>query len=309
MANAPFPITPELIAIAVAYKNAAMIANEVLPYVPVGKEEFKYQSYPKAEAFTIPDTKVGRKGKPNEVDFSATEQTASTSDQGLDDPIPSSDILNAPPGVNVVGSAAEGLTKLVGLRREKRVADIAFAAGTYPAANKIALTGTDKWSDFTNSDPLDDILTGLDACPMRPNIGVLGSATWNKLRMHPKICKAVNGNSGDVGIVARRAVADLFELDELLVGEGFLNLAAKGQTVNLSRVWGKHAAFLRTDKTANTRGGITFGFTGRWGGWFAGQQDDPNIGLRGGVRVRVGESVKELVIASDLGYFIENAVA
>ena len=38
-------------------------------------------------------------------------------------------------------------------------------------------------------------------------------------------------------------------------------------------------------------------------------QADPNIGLRGGQRVRVGESVKELVTAPDLGFFFENAVA
>jgi hypothetical protein len=36
---------------------------------------------------------------------------------------------------------------------------------------------------------------------------------------------------------------------------------------------------------------------------------EPKLGLRGGVRVRVGESVKELVIAKDLGYFFENAIA
>lgn len=31
--------------------------------------------------------------------------------------------------------------------------------------------------------------------------------------------------------------------------------------------------------------------------------------MRGGTRVRVGESVKEVISAADLGYFIENAVA
>ncbi len=41
----------------------------------------------------------------------------------------------------------------------------------------------------------------------------------------------------------------------------------------------------------------------------AGRREDPDIGLRGGVRVRVGESVKELIVANDLGYYFENAVA
>ena len=36
--------------------------------------------------------------------------------------------------------------------------------------------------------------------------------------------------------------------------------------------------------------------------------NDPNIGLRGGRRVRVGESVKELITAPMAAYLIEDAV-
>ncbi|PZP06597.1 MAG: capsid protein, partial [Sphingomonas hengshuiensis] len=37
--------------------------------------------------------------------------------------------------------------------------------------------------------------------------------------------------------------------------------------------------------------------------------EDPDIGLQGGNRVRSGERVRELVVAQDVGYFIQNAVA
>ena len=36
---------------------------------------------------------------------------------------------------------------------------------------------------------------------------------------------------------------------------------------------------------------------------------EPKVGLRGGVRVRSGESVKEVVCAADLGYFFQNVAA
>ena len=62
-------------------------------------------------------------------------------------------------------------------------------------------------------------------------------------------------------------------------------------------------------EAADANGGITFGFTAQWGTRIAGAVPDNRIGLRGGQRVRVGESVKELIIAPDLGYFIQNAVA
>ena len=56
-------------------------------------------------------------------------------------------------------------------------------------------------------------------------------------------------------------------------------------------------------------GRITFGLTAQWMTRIAGSTPDPKIGLLGGQRVRVGEFVKELVVANDVGYFIEDAVA
>ncbi|MGV8796604.1 hypothetical protein ACV373_31930, partial [Pseudomonas aeruginosa] len=63
MSNAPFPIDPELTAIAIAYRNGRMIADEVLPRVPVGKQEFKFWKYDLAQGFTVPETLVGRCGR------------------------------------------------------------------------------------------------------------------------------------------------------------------------------------------------------------------------------------------------------
>ena len=92
---APFPIDPHLTGIAIAYHNEGLIADSVLPRVSVGKESFKYQEYNLADNFTLPDTRVGRKSEPNQVEFGSTEKTASTEDYGLDDLIPYSDIANA----------------------------------------------------------------------------------------------------------------------------------------------------------------------------------------------------------------------
>ena len=41
----------------------------------------------------------------------------------------------------------------------------------------------------------------------------------------------------------------------------------------------------------------------------AGEVIDPNIGLRGGKRIRVGESLREKILAADCGYLFENAIA
>lgn len=305
---APFPIQPELTAIAIAYRNQSLIADEVLPRVPVGKQDFKYLKHAMAEGFTLPDTKVGRRSKPNDVEFSATEITASTEDFGLDDPVPQGDIENAPPNYDPLGRAVEGVMDLILLDREIRTANLVFNANTYGASNKATLAGAAQFSDPT-SDPIATVMNALDACIMRPSAMVIGRAAYSVLVRHPKIVKAVLGNAGDSGIARRQDIADLFELQKVLVGEGFVNTAKKGQAASMARVWGKHIALIYQNPTADVSRGTTFGLTAQFGSRIAGAKADSDIGLKGGQRVRVGESVKELVTANDLGYFLQNAVA
>ena len=310
---APFPVTPELTAVALAYRNVRMIADEVLPRVPVGLQNFKYNSYPKGSLFTITETRVGRKGAPNTVEFTATEVDSSTFDEALDDEVPNADIENARNQPNMpdpLMEAAEGLTELVVLKREQRVSALVFAAANYGSGNKVQLSGNDQWNVVhADSNPVADITTGLDACIMRPNVMVIGRAAYTKLAQNAAMVKAYNGTTGDSGIVPRRFIADLFELEEILVGEGWVNTAKKGQAASLARVWGKHAALIYRNKQARAQRGTTFGFTAQWGGRIAGSEYDGKIGMRGGQRVRVGESVRELIMANDLGYFIEDCVA
>ena len=56
---------------------------------------------------------------------------------------------------------------------------------------------------------------------------------------------------------------------------------------------------------------VTWGFTARWGNpvAYSGQLNPGQFGLRGGTFVVAGESVHEVVSASDLSYMYENAVA
>ncbi|MFG6462268.1 hypothetical protein ACG04Q_11870 [Roseateles sp. DXS20W] len=316
MSKAPFIIVPELTAIAVAYRQAGFIADLVLPRVPVNTKEFKYQKYALGDAFTVPETAVGRKGTPNQVEFGSTEVTDSVVDQALDAPVPNDDIeqwesarANGLAGsANPLYRATTGVQQLVQTRREKRAADLVFNAASYGAANKRALAGTDQWSDFVNSKPQDDIANALDSMVMRPNIAVFGRAAWSVISRHPKLCAAIYKNGTNAGTINRQQFAELFELEEVLVGDAWFNTAKKGQPATVTRLWGKKAAFLHRNMQADTDFGITFGMTAQFGGRVAGTIEDPDVGMRGGKRVRSGESVKELITADDLGFLFDTVV-
>lgn len=307
MSQAPFPIDPHLTAIAIAYKNPAYIADLVLPRAPVAKKEFKYGVYPIDEGFSVPDSLVGRKSRPAQVSFTRKEATGACEDYALDDDIPQDDINQAPANYNPKGRSVEGIMNYLAIGREKRAADLVFNPSNYAAENKIALSGASRFSD-PSSDPLGLLLDGLDACLMRPNKIVIGGEVWKKLRTHPKVVKAVNGNSGDSGIVSRAALAEEFEVQEVLVGQSRLNTAAKGKDVTLEQIWGNAIALIYIDPTADARGGLTFGFTAQFGAREASEIPNPHVGMRGGVTVRAGESLAEIIVASRAGYLITNAI-
>lgn len=307
MARTPFPLDPQLTGLVLAYTNRALIADQVLPRVPVGKQEFRWLNYARLERFTVPETYVGRKGAVNETEFTANEAPGMTHDHGLDDVVPNDDITQAPAGYNPLGNAAEGLTELIALDRELRVAGVVFNPSTYPTGNKETLT-TGGYLNDPDVDAGEILLDAIETPLMRPNIAVISQRVWNKIRGNLKLVQAIRGTNQGAGKVRAQELADYLEIDQIYVGGAMVNRANPGQTGSLSRVWGNGIAFLHQNRLANTQRGITFGYTAEYGTRVAGQMSEPKVGLRGGVRVRVGESVGEIIAAPDCGYFIENPV-
>lgn len=318
--NFPFPVDPQLTAITLAYTNRRLIADLVSPRTPVPAREFEWLQLNKEQMFTVPDSRVGRKGEPNEVEFKGTLSAGMVEDYGLDDVVPQVDIDNARrlPGQNPIGLAVQGLTELMLLGREQRVANQYFSLNSYASTNRTTLSGTSQWSDYTNSDPYTAYMTARDSMLVPPNVGIIGRLAFSKLRVHPKITAAVvpssTGNTSTSNAqgapVSAQQIADLFELDVLHVGEAFINSSKPGQTPTLVRCWGKHFAAIHSNPIASIRGNaITFGFTAEYFSRFSTQIPEPKVGLLGAQRVRVGESLRELVVANDAGYLFRDVVA
>ncbi|ETR79289.1 capsid protein [Afipia sp. P52-10] len=316
--NRPFVVDPALTAIAVGYRNEAqtLIADEVLPRVDVPAEKFKWTEYPLEESFNLPDTRVGRRGRVNQLEFSGTEKTDSVEDHGLETPIPNSDIDAAATAreqnrstYDPEGHSTMMLTDTMLNVREARVASLVQNLNTYAPSRRVTLSGGSQFSDYANSDPITVLKTALEGTLVyRPNVLAMGQPVWSKLSSHPHIVNAIRGNLTNKGMVTREEFAALFEVNKVLVGEAWVNTAKPGQPVSLQRAWGKHISCLHINPLARAEGGITFGMTAQYGSRIAGRIIDPDVGLQGGVRIRAGERVKELIVAQDVGYFIQNAV-
>jgi Phage major capsid protein E. len=321
MANpTTFDIQPRLTQIAMAARPEGMIADLVCPRIPAPGSLFLYTVSDNMDYFEIVDSRVGRKSNPNEVEFGAKDLPASVDDFALDSYVPRSDVEKAAAaGSNYdpQAAAAEGTSILLDLGREKRVADLYQDLNTYTPALRTTLSGTDQWQDKAST-PYEQITEAFDDMLVRPNIGVMGRKAWRILRSHPNLVarslnsSGVSGGEKAAGTLTRKQVADLLELDDILVGESFANLAKKGQNTNMQRLWGNHASFLRIDKNVRSVQGFTqptFAFTAQWQTRFSGTIPDAKRGIRGGLTVRVGEQVKELVSFREVGYHFHNVVA
>ncbi|WP_211452615.1 phage capsid protein [Collimonas antrihumi] len=311
--DSPFPQDPQLTAIAIAISNNELIADLVLPRTtPLGKSSFKYQEFETAQFFTVPDTKVGRRSQVNEVEFHGEMKTESTEDFGLEHPLPFADVRDAPDNTNLEVLTAQWLTGLVLLDREVRTARKVFDQDTY-GDNSEVVGATDRF-DNPDSDPLNHLLDVLDRTILRPNMITMGQAEWRALRTHPAIVSAVQRNSGIKGAVSKEAVAELLEIKQILVGRSLVNTAKPGTAAKLKLCWSGGISAIYQDETAAKISGVvdganvTFGFTAQTGTRFGSSWDDRNIGLTGGRRVRIGESVKEVICAPSLGYFLKDVI-
>jgi len=316
LASAPFQTHARLTQIAMTEKPTGFIADEVLPRVD-SAFSFKYTKGTSEDQFTIPNTRASRAGRLNEVEFGAVLADGSCEDYGLIAYVPHRDIREAQAQASAwdpMAQASMGTTQLMELDREKRVVDIVFAAATYPSDYRATLSGGSQWSD-ASSDPLNAILDALDVPITRPNTLVLGQATWTKLRTHPRIVEAIKmtGAGGDkaAGIVMRQAVADLFELERVLVGAAWYQTAKRGQAPAYARLWGKHAALLHIRRPTGTRDMMpTFGFTAQAMAREVAVSEEPSRGVgRGSRAVKVSECIGEIISWNTAAYFWQNAVA
>lgn len=313
MSDGAFPKDKTLTAIAIGYSNPdnAMVADKVLPRAPVGTEDFEWTKYPIGQAFTVPNTRVGNKGAVPRVEIVGEKSTSSTESEGIEIPLTKKDIDNAPKGVDPRGMATEHATKLLLLRREIRVAELLLDPTQYGAANKKDLAtlngGAHAW-DLTNSDPIGDLRTWINGMMMRANRLVMGPDAWEAMARHPKVVSAALGNEGTSGVASKARVAELLDIAEIIVGAGWVNAAKPGQAVSLARIWGPSCLAFYGDSTASFQTkSVTFGLTAQLGTRIAGSKP-VDMGLHGGEVVRSGEDVKELIIAPDCGFLVQNVL-
>lgn len=308
--------------ISIAYLQAQenFIANKVFPVIPVDKKSDKFFVYTKNDWFRDEAQRRADATESAGSGYNLTTSSYSADVWAFHKDVGDQTRYNSDTPLVPDREATEFVTSRLLLRQEVQFVsdfiksgvwgtDWAGVAGT-PSTNEFK-----QWSDYANSDPIEDIESGKEAIlgstGFMPNTLVLGYQVYRKLRNHPDLVDRIKYTSSNV--ITTDIMARLFDVERVLVSSSVRATNAEGATAAYAFNTGKSA--LLTYSAPNPglmtpSAGYTFAWRGVSG----------NLGATVGVsRIRMeqlkadrieGElAFANKVTAADLGFFFGTAVA
>jgi len=211
-------VDPVLTQIARGYTNSRLIGTELFPVIEVEKEGGKIPQFTK-EAFKIYNTERAIRARSNRIspelqstiDFVLTEHD-------LEYPMDYREIEESatPMKLHAATVVSDGIL----LRLEKQISELVQNLSTFPTGNKITLAAGSKFDEEV-SNPFLIIDTAIDAVRSkigkRPNVCLMGAATYKALKNHSKILDRIKYT--ERAVVSEEILRQLFGFDKLLVGD------------------------------------------------------------------------------------------
>jgi len=304
-------VSPLLTKISLAYKNESYIADQILPTVPVVKDTAQIATYG-MDNLRIESALRAQGAGANEVGHTLTLGAHYIlQDRALKDFVSVEEENNADSPISPRQDATEFLTDRLDVIKEFELASA--MANTGVVTQNVTLSGTDQWSDYTNSDPFDDIKTAIttvrSGSGMNANTIVMSYTVMMTLINHPDVI----ARCPNVQVVTSANVMQAIQLafpgiTKVLVGNAQYNSGVEGGTDTLSDIWGKHfwVAYISDRPRLKSR---SFGFTYQKSGEGRAVEVLPFDADRKGRFVRVNEKYDQKIVDNKCMYLIKNCVA
>ncbi len=315
------------ISIAYLQEPDAFVASKVFPNIPVQQASDRYYIFNRGD-FNRDDMQIRAPGAESEGTGYNLDNTPSYSVDvwALHKDIPDQIRANSDSVLTPDLNATQFLTTKALIRKERLWATNYFATGKW--TNEVAGQATADtthvvyWNDYANSTPIEDMRRAkrsvhLTAGGFLPNKLVLGPQVWDVLQDHPDFVDRIKyGQTANPqlspAMVSRKVVAELLEVDEILVMEGIYNSAVEGQTEASTYIGGKNALLVYSAPNPGLMvpsGGYTFSWVGLFG---AGSMGNRISSFRmewlksDRVEIEMAFALKQ--ISADLGYFFNSVI-
>lgn len=297
------------------------IAGQVFPSVPVKKQSDRYFVYLREDWFRddaqerAPGTESA--GGDYEIDNTPTYFCRK---YAFHKDVYEEDRANADDPLTPDEDAVAFVTDKILLNKENNWARTFFKKGVwgtdYDGAATAASGKIVYWDDYANSTPIED-MTGFatdmsEVTGKRPNTLVMGRRVYDALKNHPDFLDRVKYTQK--GVVTKDLMAEMFDVERVLVANAIQNTAKKGQNANMSFILGNHLLLCYTTKTPKLKtatAGYTFVWTGLMGSNALGGRINrfsmPMLGI-GTERIECELCYDMKVVAADMGIFVYNAV-
>jgi hypothetical protein len=308
--------------ISVAYlqNQDSFIADKVFPVVPVDKKSDKFFTYTKNDWFRDEAQRRADGTESAGSGYNLSTGTYSADVFAFHKDVGDQTVANADAPLNPLREATEFVTRRLLLRKEIQFVSDFFTTGVWGTdvdgvAGAPSSGETKQWSDYTSSDPINDIEEAksdiLGATGMEANTLVLGYEVFRQLKNHPDLVDRIKYTSSNT--ITEDMLARMFDLDRVLVAKAVKATNNEGAAEAYSFAYGKAAALYHVASAPGLltpSAGYTFSWTGVSGG----------IGSTIGVssfrmeslkaeRVEAEMAFDNKVIGSDLGYFWNTIVA
>jgi len=299
----------------IGFEPQGFVVQNIFPSVAVKKQSDVYYKWEKGDFFRIPDTLRAPKTKGRSVVFNVSSDTYYAPNYALVHEEAFEDMGNADQVLKGRQKRVRALKNLLYLDWENRVASMLTSGSNL--GSYTTLSGTSQWSDYANSDPVNDIETGKEAIRsttgLDTNLIIVGHTAHRKLIHHPDILDRIK--YVQKGVVTADVLAAVFDVERYVVGKTIKNTGSEGLTDSFSDVWGDNVVLAHVTNGPDPDGkDPSLGYSFRWeapglGGnqWAAEIWNDPNGGNYENRRLQYFQDEK--ITASELGYLIIDTVA
>lgn len=306
-------VDPVLTTVAQGYQQNELIGSALFPTVSVGQRAGNIITFGR-EDFMLYNTQRAPGENTRRVQFGYAGSPYALVDYSLEGALPIEIQQEAESSMNgfsidMASMTIKKVQDIMALRLEKAQADLARNASNYGGSNKVTLSGTSQWSDYSGtSNPINNIETAKEAIRAatgkRPNTVVMGAAVMSKLRAHPIVVDRMKYTGRDVATA--EILASLFGVQRVLVGDAIYSNDAG---TAFTDVWGKDVIVAYTELSSlASMGTPSYGYTYNLAGYPIAEQPyfDRNAKSQ---FFPVTRAEAPVIAAATAGYLITNAVA
>jgi len=308
--------------ISVAYmqRQENFIADKVFPIIPVDKKSDKYFVYTKNDWFRDEAQRRADATESAGSGYNLTTGTYNADVWAFHKDVGDQTLANADAPLNPLREAAEFVTHRLLLRRELQFVTDFFTTGVW-ADDVTGVAGTPtsgqtkQWSDYTSSDPINDIETAkaeiLGNTGMEANTLVLGYEVFRSLKNHPDLVDRIKYTSSQT--ITTDMLAAMFDIPRVMIAKAVKATNNEGASEAYGFAFGKGALLAHVAPNPGVMtpsAGYQFSWTGVSQGLGA------NIGTSSfrmesikADRVEAEMAFDNKVIGADLGYFWTTIVA